>query len=82
MSFVKIPGIEGKLYVPQQDPDGMRKHDCEGCFSCQMCSDDRCALCLQAEGCRPGPEDPLTNEAHGVGLWVQGENCWEAGSDR
>jgi len=47
MPFITLPGFKGKLYVPENDPECLRKHGCKHCFSCQMCSDDRCALCLK-----------------------------------
>lgn len=50
MAFVRIKGLDGLLYVPEHD-GGAKKHPCEDCFSCQMCSDNRCALCLKAASC-------------------------------
>jgi hypothetical protein len=58
MPFITLPGFEGKLYVPEHDPSVRRKHNCENCFSCQMCSDDRCTLCLKAENCSVKDEGP------------------------
>jgi len=53
MPFIKIPGLEGKVYVPEQDMNAPKKHPCKDCFSCQMCTDDRCILCREKknEGC-------------------------------
>jgi hypothetical protein len=45
MPFMKMPGVIGKVYVPERCPDHFKKHGCEECFSCQMCSDDRCSVC-------------------------------------
>ncbi len=45
MPFVRLPGVEGKVYVPEADSKGRKKHPCKDCHSCQMCSDDRCAVC-------------------------------------
>lgn len=44
MGFESIPGIEGKVFVPDEAP-GERKHPCRDCFRCQQCSDDRCRVC-------------------------------------
>lgn len=52
MSFTEVPGLKGKVYVPEIESGQMRKHRCRDCFSCQLCSDDRCALCLEAKPCR------------------------------
>ena len=49
MPFIYRPGLNGKVYVPEQLP-GQKKHNCKACFSCQVCSDDRCNLCLEQTG--------------------------------
>jgi len=46
MPFITLPDINGKIYVPEQDALSIKKHSCGSCFSCQVCSDDRCGLCL------------------------------------
>lgn len=53
MAFTEVPGLMGKVYVPEKESGQMRKHCCRDCFSCQMCSDDRCALCLDINPCFP-----------------------------
>lgn len=50
MPFVKMPGVTGKVYVPEKPPDEAKKHDCADCFSCQMCGDDRCNVCRRENG--------------------------------
>jgi len=45
MTFINVPGLAGKLYVPDGRPPGSKKHPCRDCFGCQQCSDDRCSLC-------------------------------------
>ncbi len=40
-----MTGITGKVYVPEKKPGVKKKHACQDCFSCQMCSNDRCRLC-------------------------------------
>jgi hypothetical protein len=47
MKFIKVPGLEGKVYVPLTDLRAHKKHPCKDCFSCQMCTDDRCKLCRE-----------------------------------
>jgi hypothetical protein len=34
------------------DGDAPKKHPCPDCSFCQWCSDDRCRLCLNREGCK------------------------------
>lgn len=46
MPFVRIPGLKGKVYVPEKQPVEEKKHPCQNCFSCQMCTDSRCSVCL------------------------------------
>jgi hypothetical protein len=59
MGFVRVPGLRGKVYVPERCPAGVKKHPCRDCFDCQRCSDDRCRLCRSASSkSRPGREEP------------------------
>ena len=46
MPYIKIPGFKGKLYIPEENKS-RKKHDCKDCYSCQMCSDSKCSLCLK-----------------------------------
>jgi hypothetical protein len=46
MSFVDLPDGTGKIYVPEKKQGGGQKHPCPDCFSCQLCSDERCQRCL------------------------------------
>jgi len=50
MAFVKIPGLAGKLYVPDKKPKTEKKHACKDCFACQDCGDDRCQVCRREHG--------------------------------
>jgi hypothetical protein len=47
MTFIKVPGLEGKVYVPETNLEIHKKHPCKDCFSCQMCTDNRCILCRE-----------------------------------
>lgn len=49
MSFVKIEGVPGVVYVP--DGAAPRKNDCPDCFSCQFCPDERCGVCIKRLNC-------------------------------
>jgi len=51
MGWIELPGGIGKIYVPEERQDAPKKHDCEDCFSCQMCSDTRCNLCRANKEC-------------------------------
>ncbi|MFC1799133.1 hypothetical protein ACFLZL_04945 [Thermodesulfobacteriota bacterium] len=51
MPFTTVPGLPGKVYVPEMESGTERKHHCKDCFSCQVCSDDRCNLCMEVEPC-------------------------------
>jgi len=48
MPFVDLPDGTGKVYVPEKKQGCRQKHPCPDCFSCQMCSDDRCDRCRGA----------------------------------
>ncbi|MGC9324132.1 MAG: hypothetical protein ACP5G0_05205 [Desulfomonilia bacterium] len=45
MAFERMVGIEGLVFVPEEHR-GNKKHPCPDCYFCQMCSDNRCSLCL------------------------------------
>lgn len=46
MPFVDLPDGTGKIYVPEKKQGTGQKHPCPDCFSCQLCSDERCQRCL------------------------------------
>lgn len=58
MQFVKVPGLKGKIYVPEKQHESLKKHPCKDCFYCQSCSDDRCRVCL-------GPKNHKCRESCG-----------------
>jgi hypothetical protein len=60
VTFVRVPGLIGKVYVPEPCPAALKKHPCRDCFDCQRCSDDRCGLCRSAD---PG-QDPHKEKNH------------------
>jgi len=41
----KYPGLKGVVYVPDQT-ERFSKKQCPDCHHCQMCTNDRCRLCL------------------------------------
>lgn len=53
MAFVEMPGVTGKVYVPDADntKNKGKKHVCHDCYYCQWCSDDRCEMCLNRLNC-------------------------------
>jgi hypothetical protein len=60
VTFVRVPGLIGKVYVPKPCPAASKKHPCRDCFGCQRCSDDRCCLCRSVD---PG-QDRNKEENH------------------
>ncbi|MDP6523627.1 MAG: hypothetical protein QGI24_00175 [Kiritimatiellia bacterium] len=50
MPFVRVSGIEGLVYVPDEE-SGPKKHNCPDCLSCGWCSDNRCDACLAKKNC-------------------------------
>lgn len=49
MAFIKMPGVKGLVYVPEEKPGSEKKHNCPDCFSCQRCSDVRCSACRKED---------------------------------
>lgn len=62
MPFVKVPGFAGKVYVPDENPENLKKHSCRDCYACQTCSDDRCEVCRGDKPC--GKEKLQRKERH------------------
>ena len=63
MPFVKMPGVIGKVYVPEPIPGPAQKHPCPDCFACQQCSDGRCTVCrseavVHSTRCRRSGSEP------------------------
>ena len=50
MPFIRIDGIEGKVFIPDEKTV-FKKHPCKDCFFCQMCSDEKCSICLKKKIC-------------------------------
>jgi hypothetical protein len=46
MKYRSIPGFEGLVYQPDCQEPCKKKHDCQDCFNCQMCGDERCEICI------------------------------------
>jgi hypothetical protein len=54
MTFVTKTGVTGKIYAPEKKSGERHKHACRDCYACQLCSDDRCQLCLAGKAGRCG----------------------------
>jgi hypothetical protein len=51
MPFETVPGLKGKVYVPETRVQSPKRYPCRDCYACQMCSDDRCNVCRRHQGC-------------------------------
>ncbi len=62
MPFIRIPGFEGKIFVPDENEGAAKKHNCRDCYACAFCGDDRCEKCLRKKNSvsisNPDPEFP------------------------
>ncbi|TAL36633.1 MAG: hypothetical protein EPN93_07355 [Spirochaetes bacterium] len=47
MAFIRIPGFDALVFVPEDDPRAAKKHPCADCYSCKWCDEERCALCFK-----------------------------------
>lgn len=45
MTWITVPGLDGKVYVPGDAGGILTKHPCKECFSCQWCDENRCRVC-------------------------------------
>ncbi len=50
MAWQQVPGLNGRVYVPDNPLGVPRKYPCVDCFSCQFCSDERCSVCRGGVG--------------------------------
>ncbi len=54
MPWISMPGVTGKVYVPEAAGGTSQKHPCTTCFACQWCDETRCRVCRdgrdEAEG--------------------------------
>ncbi|BBO82009.1 hypothetical protein [Desulfosarcina ovata] len=59
MAWTTLPGITGKVYVPDETGPTPKKHPCRTCFSCQWCDETRCRVCRSGSetDCPAAPDD-------------------------
>ena len=55
MAWQTVPGLTGKIFIPECRSEGKKKNPCPDCFACQQCSEDRCRVCF---GLRGSSSDP------------------------
>jgi hypothetical protein len=60
MCWIKVEGVVGLVYDPSAAVRACpgKKHPCLDCHFCQMCSDDRCALCRRPTAADDGSAPP------------------------
>jgi len=47
MAWIRIPGVTGKIYVPEDAGQLPKKHPCPTCHRCQWCDENRCRVCRE-----------------------------------
>lgn len=62
MAWINVPGLAGKVYVPDDAGQIQKKHPCNACFSCQWCDENRCQVCRNdhIEAHQPGSSNCCT----------------------
>jgi hypothetical protein len=45
MAWIRIPGVTGKIYEPEDAGQLPKKHPCPTCHRCQWCDENRCRVC-------------------------------------
>jgi len=45
MAWIRIPGVTGKIYAPDEAGQLPKKHPCSTCHRCQWCDENRCRVC-------------------------------------
>lgn len=56
MAFERKSGFIGKIYVPDEDPQHVKKYDCKDCYFCKKCNEERCKLCRSEQCCARSKE--------------------------
>ena len=56
MVWTTIPGVTGKVYVPDDTGPMQKKHPCKACFSCQWCDETRCQVCRNDQSATISPQ--------------------------
>ncbi len=64
MPWVRIKGLPGMVFEPEEPPPCRRKHNCRDCFSCQMCDDVRCDLCRRRNSKKNHTRRSLVTHLH------------------
>ncbi len=58
MGFIRVDGLPGKVFIPDESASSCRKHPCRDCTHCQQCAESRCGLCRlnrgETDGWPPG----------------------------
>jgi hypothetical protein len=47
MPFIRDSRIKGLVFIPESSLQTLKKHPCPDCYSCQMCSEIKCGLCMK-----------------------------------
>ena len=40
MAWINVPGLAGKVYLPEDTGHVQKKHPCKACFACQWCDEN------------------------------------------
>lgn len=59
MPFIEVPGVNGKVYVPEPAGESPKKHPCKDCYQCQMCGESRCRVCRGEKKARECHAPPI-----------------------
>ena len=59
MPFIRIDGIEGKLFVPGDEAEAVKKNRCKDCHFCQFCNDEKCSACIKNRCCKQKEAPPV-----------------------
>ncbi|BBO68274.1 hypothetical protein DSCA_22040 [Desulfosarcina alkanivorans] len=60
MAWINVPGLAGRVYLPDDAGQVPKKHPCMACFSCQWCDENRCRVCRDGRNEEANPIDPAS----------------------
>ena len=62
MAWIRMPGVTGNVYVPEDAGQQPRKHPCPTCFACQWCDENRCQVCRSGQDEGAGTIEPADRQ--------------------
>ncbi len=64
MAWINVPGLAGKVYLPDDAGRIPKKHPCKTCFACRWCDENCCRVC-RSDAAETGNSASPNSRTHG-----------------